>query len=109
MVKKDTVQLRMSFQSLMVATRSRAQSVIGESPSSSNILPISLFPAVTGCLGWTVYPLPDYRGRGLCLLPSDEVRCNPGFYVSALRRGEIKTLHDLNMNIAHGMLFRHHR
>ena len=74
----------------MVATRSRAQSVIGESSSSfSCILLMCVFSPVTGCLGWTVYPLPDYRGRGLCLLPSDEVRCNPGFYVSALRRGEI--------------------
>jgi len=38
---------------------------------------------VTGCNPWTAYEYNNFRGRGVCFYPADQMRCSPGFYRNA--------------------------
>ena len=51
---------------------------------------VFLLILVTGCSGWTIYEHENYQGASLCLMPSDKVKCNPGFYINTQKFGALQ-------------------
>jgi len=44
---------------------------------------------VTGCLPWTVYSDVNYRGKAMCVWPSDTIQCTPGLYPARSTLGSL--------------------
>merc|ERR1712098_672197 len=44
---------------------------------------------VTGCLPWTVYADVNYRGKAMCVWPSDPIQCTPGLYPARSTLGSL--------------------
>jgi len=44
---------------------------------------------VTGCSPWTVYEDVNYRGKAMCVWPSDTTQCTPGLYPTSSTLGSL--------------------
>jgi len=44
---------------------------------------------VTGCQPWTVYEDNDYKGKAMCVWPSDSTQCTPGLYPTSTSLGSL--------------------